>query len=385
MQKKRSSVRRRIGSGRHGGRPTSSAFTLVELLVVIFIIGVLAALLMPAVNAAREASRTAICSNNLRQFGIGLQEHAQKRDAFCSGAWDWIQDGAVTEKGWVADLVNAGIPVGSMTCKSNPNQLSEVMKQLMEATPAAADTCVDRLGSPTTSMPDGTPLTNPCRKIVEMNMPPNGSERAAVIEKLILSKHYNTNYTASWFLVRGGVVLDSSGNPKVNNTSCDTTLKSRNVTMGPLTQGRIDRSTIGTSYVPFLADGSGVTPISFTLPNRTDLGEMLVASYTGGPIRKDSLTAPNFAPGTPRDGANGWWAIWNRQTLQDYRAFSGVHRRTANVLFGDGSVRTIADDNGDDYFNNGFPAIPGAFMDATVELKPNEFSSLYAIDAEVLE
>lgn len=392
-------------------------FTLVEMLVVIAIIGVLIAILLPAINAAREASRDAACKNNLRQFGVGMSVWADNnKSRFCSGAMDWLRDGPVTEKGWVADLVNQGIPVGKMLCPTNEVRGTEKLNDLIGRVPSGLTTCgIDFAGTEPQNLPDGTRTINPCRLILgaytgSYNTPwgttlsggsvlPPGDDRTRIVSELIVKPGYNSNYAASWWLVRGGVKLDPNGNlvPYTGSAPCTTPPSNKELfsTTGPLNRRDVEAGSVSSSLVPLLADTApgDIREAVLTDELTDDLreGQRLGEAFSDGPVLNSNMLPPSFPAGTPFGGANGWWTVWTRQTLQDYRDFGAVHgvsNKSCNILMADISVRSFVDKNRDGFLNNGFdPALytgPGGqsaigFTSADLEIEPTEMYSGHSL------
>lgn len=94
------------------GQPYNNGVTLVEMLVVIAIIGALAALILPAIEMSRESARRASCANNLKQQGLAIKLHIDSQQIFPTGGWgaEWVGDpnGGYSTKqpgGWIYNVL----------------------------------------------------------------------------------------------------------------------------------------------------------------------------------------------------------------------------------------------------------------------------------------
>ncbi|NND98916.1 MAG: DUF1559 domain-containing protein [Pirellulaceae bacterium] len=374
------------------------------MLVVIAIIGILAGLMVPAIAKAREAARGIQCKSNLKDFGVAFLTRSidDPHGQFCSGNFDLLRDGVPTEIGWVADLVDRGVVTGEMRCPGSEAMVGEAVNQTLTLRTNLFNrtVCYDRLGKDPYVNEMGQTVANLAREIVAGPFGPVTQQRAALIDSRMIQEGYNTNYTASWFFVRGDFRLNASGNLDPKAPCPDNDPRGRNVTRGPLSNKVMGTVKAPASTIPLLCDSSagGFTEGTIgDLPGGTMYSRAIVGVPIGHTTHIDTdangsydapsshfMKLPIFPNNHPRTGPGGWAKIWNHDTLQDYRGIGVLHQGTANVLMVDGSVQSLYDANGDGFINNGFDVPAGAdpknfWASGTVEAGPMKLASYYTL------
>lgn len=297
-----------------------TGFTLVELLVVIAIIGILIAMLLPAVQAAREAARRMSCSNNLKQIGIACLAHESAIGYFPTGGWGPI---------WIGDPDRG-------TGKDQPGSWAYNILPYMEQLSVyemPADGSPDSISSE--QVANGQAM---CEiPIVTMYCP---SRRAAINYPYVLGDswqpingHHDEKMARNDYVANAGDGTDHTYSRPLSYAQANTfAWGSLSGSTGVITQRstmKISGITDGTSQT-YLIGEKYLVPNFYTTGSGGGDNHSMYQGFDRDMVRWTTATEPECKP---KQDTYGWNGMLN---------FGSAHPSGFNMAMCDGSVRSIA-------------------------------------------